>query len=95
MFLNGIQNGKEFVLRLILIKQKVSPKTRSPLDDDVLGSLIERLFSEYYFIPDWYKKHIEDAAHELALKKARAEEERLETMRKMAETPDGEAIVLD
>jgi len=50
---------------------------------------------EYYFIPDWYKKHIEDAAHELALKKARAEEERAELKKKMEETPDGEAIVLD
>ena len=93
MFLNGIQNGKEFVSRSIQIRQKVLSNLTalSPWNPD----FNYRYFSEYYFIPDWYKKHIEDAAHNLALKKARAEEERLETIRKMAETPEGEAIVLD
>ena len=49
---------------------------------------------DYYFIPDWYKEHIDEAAHQLALKRAREEEARAELIKKMAENPDA-PITLD
>jgi hypothetical protein len=50
---------------------------------------------EYYFIPQWFKDHIDNAAVNMAEKKRKLEVERVETALKVAQTPEGEAICLD
>ena len=50
---------------------------------------------EYYFLPDWYKTHINNAAIKAAEAKQKAEKERVETALKVAQTPEGEPICLD
>ena len=50
---------------------------------------------EYYFIPQWYKDHINTAAIKLEENKQKLEQERVETALKVAQTPEGAPICLD
>jgi len=50
---------------------------------------------EHYFIPQWFKDHINNAAVLAQERKAKLEQERVETALKVAQTPQGEAICLD
>ena len=50
---------------------------------------------EHYFIPQWFKDHINNAAILAEERRAKLEQERVETALKVAQTPEGEAICLD
>ena len=52
-------------------------------------------FQETFFLPTWYRDHINSAAVKAAEAKIQAEREKAEIAEKVAATKEGEPIVLD
>lgn len=61
----------------------------------ISGNFSSKLSSETFFLPAWYRDHINTAAVKAAEAKIQEEREKVEISAKVAATKEGEPIVLD